>query len=755
VPRPGGATLGGVLAAGQSGMDRLRHGPARHHVLGMRVVLAGGGVAKSGGRLVKNVTGYDMHRLYCGSHGTLCVIVEASMRLAAAPERERVVTAGARDRAEALEKARAALALDLQPLSVRAENVLDPRGAWRVHVLLSGRAGFVEWASDRALEAIPGAAADAETIERVRDAELAGGAWPRLRLAGRPSRVAAALAALDPGARMVVEPSIALVELLDPREGLAREMAGARPGGRRARRLGDFRARQRDRAAAEERARSARRLRDRAPVGDTLSMGPANARELVDYAASLDCIHCGLCVSSCPTWKLTGVESSSPRGRIHLMRAVAEGELEPDADYVEEMEFCLLCRHCESVCPSGVRFGAMMEIARDGITREIGRPLRSRLARWLGFRVLLPHPALLRAAAALARFAQKTGLQRLVAPNLAAPAIPPARERAPLPARTAARGERRGEVAVLEGCVMPLLYGRVNRATLAVLARCGFDVACPEPRTCCGSLHAHNGDLEGARALAKRTIEAFETVPGEIVVNSAGCSAHLKDYGHLLEPDEAWRERARRLAGRVRDLSEFLAGDRAAAGLAAARARAAPRAVAGTVAYDDPCHLCHGQGIRAQPRALLDAIRGCAASRCAAASRAAARPGSTPSCAPPRAPRCSSRRSARSSRAAPRRSSRRTPAARCSGRPASPAPASTCASRTSPRSCANRSATSGQRSGPTWNGFRISRISSSATGSVPFIRWNCTRSIPSRPSGVRSTNAMLPNPGALPRGSSC
>jgi len=148
------------------------------------------------------------------------------MRLAAAPERERVVTAGARDRAEALEKARAALALDLQPLSVRAENVLDPRGAWRVHVVLSGRAGFVEWATDRALEAIPGAAADAETMERVRDAELAGGAWPRLRLAGRPSRIAAALAALDPGARMVVEPSIALVELLDPREGLAREMAG-------------------------------------------------------------------------------------------------------------------------------------------------------------------------------------------------------------------------------------------------------------------------------------------------------------------------------------------------------------------------------------------------------------------------------------------------------------------------------------------------------------------------------------------------
>lgn len=330
-------------------------------------------------------------------------------------------------------------------------------------------------------------------------------------------------------------------------------------------------------------------------------MDPRNAQELVDYAASLDCIHCGMCVTSCPTWKLTGVESSSPRGRIHLMRAVAEGELEPDADYVEEMEFCLLCRHCESVCPSGVRFGAMMEIARDGITRKIGRPLRERFVRWIGFRVLLPHARLLRVAAALVRLAQKMGL-----PRLGAPAMPPASELRTLPPRTPARRERLGEVAVLEGCVMPLLYGRVNRATVDVLARCGFDVHCPAPRTCCGSLHAHNGDLEGARMLARRTIEAFDSVPGEIVVNSAGCSAHMKDYGHLLKDDFAWRERAEAFVARVRDLSEFLATDRCRARLASAPHRSG----AGSVAYDDPCHLCHGQGIRAQPRRLLDSIPG-------------------------------------------------------------------------------------------------------------------------------------------------
>jgi len=329
-------------------------------------------------------------------------------------------------------------------------------------------------------------------------------------------------------------------------------------------------------------------------------MDPRSAKEIVDYAGSLDCIHCGMCVTSCPTWKITGVESSSPRGRIHLMRAVAEGQLEPDADYVEEMEFCLLCRHCESVCPSGVKFGAMMEIARDGITTQVGRPLRERFVRWVGFRLLLFHPALLRIAATLGRFAQKAGVK------LPSPAFPPAVERKPLPSLSPARGERTGSVAVLEGCVMPLLYGRVNRATVDVLARCGFDVHCPEPRACCGSLHAHNGDLEGARTLAKRTIEAFESVTGEIVVNSAGCSAHMKDYAHLLEHEGTWKERAERFVARVRDFSEFLASDRCRAKLVGARGRSGTA----PVAYDDPCHLCHGQGIRTQPRQLLDAIPG-------------------------------------------------------------------------------------------------------------------------------------------------
>ncbi len=339
-------------------------------------------------------------------------------------------------------------------------------------------------------------------------------------------------------------------------------------------------------------------------------MIPKNAKELVDYAATLDCIHCGMCVTSCPTWRLTGVESSSPRGRIHLMRAVAEGDLEPDADYVEEMEFCLLCRHCESVCPSGVRFGAMMEVARNEISVHVGRPLRARFVRWLGFRVLLPHRVLLRAAATLGRLAQRSGLLRLLAPSLSAPAIPRGSERRRLPARTPARNESRGEIAVLEGCVMPLLYGRVNRATVEVLALSGFEVRCPESQTCCGSLHAHNGDLEGARALACRSIAAFEPIAGEIVVNSAGCSAHMKDYAHLLRDDPAWHERAARFSARVRDFSEFLASDGCREGLSRALEKTVLDPDTNPVVYDDPCHLCHGQGIRAQPRRLLDLVPG-------------------------------------------------------------------------------------------------------------------------------------------------
>jgi glycolate oxidase iron-sulfur subunit len=343
---------------------------------------------------------------------------------------------------------------------------------------------------------------------------------------------------------------------------------------------------------------------------------------LVDYARSLDCIHCGLCLRTCPTYQLTGIESASPRGRIHLMRAVAEGELEADEGFAEEMNACLLCRHCESVCPSGVRFGGMMEFTRAGLEELGRRSWSSRLARWTGFRVLLPRRSVLNLVARLLRTAQTTGLLRLASSLMgrrgeglrSLPAVPPARERIPLPDCTPPAGERRGRVSVLDGCVMPVLFGRVNRATVRVLAAAGLEVHSPPGAGCCGSLHAHNGDLYGARALARRTIEAHEGItddagaPAPVVVNSAGCGSHMREYAELLEDDPDWRERARAFAARVVDFSEHLATRSSAEldALLGGRPSTLPR----PVVWDDPCHLCHGQGVRAQPRSLLDRIEG-------------------------------------------------------------------------------------------------------------------------------------------------
>jgi glycolate oxidase iron-sulfur subunit len=342
-----------------------------------------------------------------------------------------------------------------------------------------------------------------------------------------------------------------------------------------------------------------------------------DTKELVDYSKSLDCIHCGLCLRTCPTYRLSGVESSSPRGRIYMMRAVAEEKLDiTDPDFREEMDFCLVCRHCESVCPAGVRFGEMMETTRASIESTTKRPALERFARWLGFRVVLPSRAWLKLSMSALRLAQVTGLLKLVAPLagergrslLTFPRVPPASERRALASTTPAKGQKRGAVALLEGCVMRELYGRVNRATADVLAANGFESRVPSDHVCCGALHAHNGDLDGAKELARSTIERFDALDSSlpIVVNSAGCGAHMKEYGRLLAGDSQWATRAKLFSARVKDFSEFVAARASDAWQPKLDANALP----GAIAYDDPCHLCHGQQIRSQPRALLDRVAG-------------------------------------------------------------------------------------------------------------------------------------------------
>jgi glycolate oxidase iron-sulfur subunit len=324
---------------------------------------------------------------------------------------------------------------------------------------------------------------------------------------------------------------------------------------------------------------------------------------------SLDCVHCGLCLPTCPTYRETGRETSSPRGRIYLMRGVAEGRI-PLSDFVaEEAYLCLGCRACETACPSGVRFGSMLEDTRAQVEAAGLRHGMAKRIESFALRRLVPNRARLRRLFGLLALAQRLGLDRLAAPLLprrmrtlhaALPPVPSRRARRPLPETIPAEGTRRGRVALFVGCVMSELFAPVNAATARVLARNGFEVVVPPSQTCCGALHAHAGDSAFARDLARANLRAFPTDDPEkeldaVVVNSAGCGAAMRDAGHWL-PGEG-----EAFAGRVRDVSEWLdeAGLRAPTGSFEAR-----------VCYDDPCHLVHGQKVSAAPRNLLSKVPG-------------------------------------------------------------------------------------------------------------------------------------------------
>ncbi|MEV5825324.1 heterodisulfide reductase-related iron-sulfur binding cluster [Spirillospora sp. NPDC052242] len=336
--------------------------------------------------------------------------------------------------------------------------------------------------------------------------------------------------------------------------------------------------------------------------------GPARPGAEDEVANLLgDCVHCGFCLPTCPTYVLWGEEMDSPRGRIHLMDQHAKGE-PLGGPMVEHFDRCLGCMACVTSCPSGVRYDRLIELTRAEVEREHPRPLRERAVRELVFR-LFPYRRRLRALRGPLRAYQRSGLDRVVrrsgllervSPSLAAmERLAPPLGRAPrLPERVAARGDRRATAGMLVGCVQGEFFPDVNAATARVLAMEGCDVVIPRGQGCCGALSMHAGRADEARAFARRTIEAFERVD-VIVVNSAGCGSSMKEYGALLADDPAWARRAEALAERTRDLAEFLAelGPRAERG---------PLPV--TVAYHDACHLSHAQGVRAQPRALLAQI---------------------------------------------------------------------------------------------------------------------------------------------------
>jgi len=319
------------------------------------------------------------------------------------------------------------------------------------------------------------------------------------------------------------------------------------------------------------------------------------------------CVHCGLCLPTCPTFAELGVEMDSPRGRIRLMKNVWDERLEADSPaFADHMAKCLDCRACETACPSGVSFGKLMEAARSQVVAaRRPSPIEAALRRAV-FRGLIPSPPRLALFARFGHLSKRLGMRTVLRAiglrhlaellDLIPDAAPSS---AALPARFAAVGPKRGTVALFTGCVMRAAFAGTNAATARVLARNGVEVLVPAAQTCCGALHAHAGERAGARELAMRNVAMLEPLAVDaFIVNAAGCGANLKEYGWLLK-DTAWAERGERFSARVKDAAEYLAE----VGLATA-----PGPVRATVAYDDPCHLIHGQKISAQPRELLGAI---------------------------------------------------------------------------------------------------------------------------------------------------
>ena len=312
------------------------------------------------------------------------------------------------------------------------------------------------------------------------------------------------------------------------------------------------------------------------------------------------CVHCGFCLQACPTYVNLEDENDSPRGRIVLMRAVVEGELALDDPSVHtHIDRCLGCRACETACPSGVPYGQLLEATRATLrevrpTPLIGRIILGIFARVAAMRWMMFASRVMRATRIPSLFTALGGRLGFASAMLASTRIPLPERDYPVP-----KSPTRERVALLIGCVMDGLFARTNRSTRRTLQVNGYGIADAPGQACCGALHAHAGDLETARKLARDNIAAFEKSNADFIgVNAAGCGAMMKEYGHLLADDPAWAARAQRVAARVRDVSELLA--------AAGPKPGAPLPV--RVTYDAPCHLLHAQRISAPPLAVLRAI---------------------------------------------------------------------------------------------------------------------------------------------------
>jgi glycolate oxidase iron-sulfur subunit len=349
--------------------------------------------------------------------------------------------------------------------------------------------------------------------------------------------------------------------------------------------------------------KTARQNAENAAVAGAFDLHHPPAQELIN-----DCVHCGFCLPTCPTYVLWGEEMDSPRGRIVLMNVGLEQGSRLTDEMVLHWDRCLGCMACVTACPSGVQYDKLIEATRPQVERNYRRPWSERAWRRALFAVFT-HPGWLRAALPLLAVWQRSGLARVARPIMGrrlraidrlAPDTRLGDAFGRLPEWTAAQGDRRGRIGLLQGCVQRIFFHRVNEATVRVLAAEGFEVFAPARPRCCGALMLHSGYEPEALRLARRLIETFEDCD-LVAVNAAGCGSSMKEYGHLLRDDLQWADRAAAFSAKVRDITEVLAG---------VEPRAERRPIPMKVAYHDACHLAHAQGLRAQPRQILAGIPG-------------------------------------------------------------------------------------------------------------------------------------------------
>ncbi len=331
-----------------------------------------------------------------------------------------------------------------------------------------------------------------------------------------------------------------------------------------------------------------------------------------------NCMHCGLCLPVCPTYAISGMERSSPRGRIRLIKSVAEGTLDVTDGFVNEMNFCLDCQACETACPAGVKYGSLVESARNQIRMQGRESTLATTLKWILLRNVLSRKYMLKLAARLLGIYQGSGLEALMKRSFVfkklAPTLFKVQVLAPridgrffddvYPETVRPAGAVKHRVGFLSGCIMNVAFAGVHEDTVKVLLHHDCEVIIPKQQVCCGSLQAHNGDFEVARSLAKKNIDVFLNAKVDVIImNSAGCGALMKEYGHYLADDPLYAAKAAQLSAKVKDITEFLAET-------GMKLPVVP--FDHTVSYHDACHLAHAQQVTRQPRELLRSIPGIA-----------------------------------------------------------------------------------------------------------------------------------------------